>query len=123
MKSGFPGLARTLSAIAMASRQFSAAIASRARASDGAGVSAACHLQADNAVNDQQMAPPEGHPGSELTVQGVFENRDPWNGVATVSSPPAGGDLLGQLLADCAQRLQGVVSVVTLPNFDLTEDE
>jgi hypothetical protein len=87
------------------------------------GVSASCHLQADEAVNDQQMAPPEVHSGSELTVQGVFENRFPWVDVATVVRPPDGGDPIRRLLVDCEQRIQGVMSLVTLPNFDLTDDE
>ena len=87
------------------------------------GVSASCHLQADEAVNDQQMAPPEVYPGSALTVQGVFENRYPWDEVATVVRPPEEGDPIGSLLLDCEQRIQGVMSLVTLPNYDLTEDE
>jgi hypothetical protein len=87
------------------------------------GVSASCHLHAENAVNDQQMAPPEVHPGSELTIQGVFENRYPWQDVATAVRRPTDADPLGRLLADCEQRIQGVMSLVTLPNFDLTDDE
>ena len=87
------------------------------------GVSASCHLEAKNPVNDQQMAPPEVHPGSELTIQGAFENRYPWHSVATVARPSVGGDPLGKLLVDCEQRIQGVMSLVTFPNFDLTNDE
>jgi hypothetical protein len=88
------------------------------------GVTASCHLHAENAVNDQQqMKPPEVHLGSELTVQGVFENRYPWQDVATAVRTPTAADPLGRLLADCEQRIQGVMSLVTLPNFDLTDDE
>jgi hypothetical protein len=86
------------------------------------GTSASCHLQAEQAVNDQQMTV-EVQPGSELTVQGVFQNRHPWEDVATVVRPAGGGDPLGRLLLDCEQRIQGVLSLVTLPNFELTDDE
>ncbi|HUY35989.1 MAG TPA: hypothetical protein VMV69_24840 [Pirellulales bacterium] len=87
------------------------------------GVSASCHLNAENALNDQEMVPPEVHRGSELTIQGVFEDRYPWQQVATAVRPSTDADPLGRLLADCEQRIQGVVSLVTLPNFDLTDDQ
>jgi hypothetical protein len=69
------------------------------------------------------MVPPVVHPGSELTIQGVFEHRYPWQDVATAVRRPMDADPLGRLLTDCEQRLQGVMSLVTLPNFDLTGDE
>ncbi len=84
--------------------------------------SASCHLQAGQVANDQQITV-EVQSGSVLTVQGVFEDRYPWNNAATVVRPPEGPDLLGSLLANCERRLQGVMSLVTRPNYDLTDDE
>jgi hypothetical protein len=87
------------------------------------GVSASCHFQAENAVNDQQMTAPNVHPGSELTIQGVFENRYPWQDVATPLRATSSADPVGRLLVDCEQRIQGVMSLVTHPDFELTDDE
>lgn len=80
-----------------------------------------CHLGAEQAVNDQRLVL-ELKDKSVLTIEGVFEGRYPWEGVAKPLPPKAGAGPLSNLLLECEQRLPEGVAVVVLRDYSLGDD-